>query len=490
MIALLAATQEEAKPLLALLRAEKLLDQPFPTYGFPAGPRHPAGLMILSGMGPASAAAATRYAVTIRGAKTVINFGLCGALADAFQPGQLCRIAECVDGDAVWRGENALSAPIPSDGAWQDWRPARLATVEEPVFEPARKTLLAAHADVVDMEGFAVARTCRDLGVPCQLLKGVSDCADSTGRRDLHANLQRVSEALRTRIAAGLERLPRHRGSLMRRIADFVKVEHTVFSLPLLFAGAWIGAGGRWPGSRLLLLIVLAGLGARSLGMAMNRILDHRLDWLNPRTAGRELPSGRLSPAQAWLVAAAGLAVYLLACAALGPVCWRLSPIPAAVLISYSLLKRFTSLCHFGIGVCLAFGPLGGFVAATGGTNATPAVIMLALFTFFWISGFDIIYALQDLDADRETGVRSLPAALGSRGAQAVAAVVHLAAIAAGAALWRFSGGGFASGLAFAAAAAAFGLAYFQRLPLHVRFFPVSAIAGIAGSLIPLLGLP
>jgi 4-hydroxybenzoate polyprenyltransferase len=225
---------------------------------------------------------------------------------------------------------------------------------------------LAAHADIVDMEGHAVAQAARRQGIPCYLLKGVSDLADESGRDHLMQNLARVSEALAQEVVKGLERFSEPKSSLLVRMANFVKVEHTIFSLPLLFAGAWIGARYQWPGLKAILLITLAGLGARTLGMAMNRILDRRLDSLNPRTLTRDLPSGKLTPAQAWGVVAAGLGLYLLACAALGPVCLKLSPIPALVLISYSLLKRFTPLCHFGIGLSLALGPLGAHVAVTG----------------------------------------------------------------------------------------------------------------------------
>jgi 4-hydroxybenzoate polyprenyltransferase len=200
------------------------------------------------------------------------------------------------------------------------------------------------------------------------------------------------------------------------------------------------------------------------------------------------LPSGRLTLAQAWGVAAAGLLVYGLACAALGPLCLRLSPLPAAVLIGYSLLKRFTPLCHFGIGLTLALGPLCAWVAAAGHLGADPAAALLAAFAFCWMSGFDIIYALQDLESDRRTGVRSLPAALGARGAQRVAALLHALATACAVALWRTTGGGLAAALPLAAAACAFAVAHNPRLPLPARFFPVSAVAGIAGSLIPILG--
>jgi 4-hydroxybenzoate polyprenyltransferase len=338
------------------------------------------------------------------------------------------------------------------------------------------------------MEGHAVAEVCRRQGVPVHLLKGVSDRADEGGRGELHRNLAAVSAALAREAAESLAGLAPPLPGLGRRIANFVKVEHTIFSLPLLFAGAWLGAGGRWPGARPLGWILLAGIGARALGMAMNRLLDRRYDLLNPRTAGRELPSGKLSARQAWLVAGGGLGVYLAACAALGPVCLRLSPIPAAVLIGYSLLKRFTPLCHYGIGICLGLGPLGACVAVTGRTQVDAATVLLALFTFCWISGFDIIYAVLDLQADRELGVHSLPAALGRRAAQGVAALTHLVAAGAMVELWRLTGRGGASGAALLVMLAAFALAYVPAIPVAVRFFPISAVAGVAGAAVALLG--
>ncbi|MEI6516838.1 MAG: UbiA-like polyprenyltransferase [bacterium] len=487
MIALILATLEEAKPFLTRLPAAKIAATPFATFQFGMKSGTPSGILVISGMGPDNAAAATDYAIVTRGASVVINPGICGAIDESLPPAHLFHISEVSDGDAVLLAKPGQPVPLPAT-AWSELPAARLATVKEPVFGGTPRALLEPHADLVDMEGYAVASACRKHGIPCHLLKGVSDHADEAGRETLQRNLARVSESLADEVIKQLPKLDPPGPGLIARMADFVKIEHTIFILPLLFAGAWIGAGGHWPGWRLLFLITCAGLGARSLGMAMNRILDARLDKLNPRTAARELPSGRMTPAMAWGIAATGLAVYLLACAALGPVCLKLSPYPALVLISYSLLKRFSCLCHFGIGLSLAFGPLGAFVAVSGGTEVTAPIILLTLFTFCWISGFDIIYALQDIEADRRNGVHSIPAALGFNGAQFMALIVHLVAAAAAIQLWRVTNGGLPSGLALSVTLLAFCTAYYQKLPLPVRFFPVSAIAGIAASLIPLLG--
>lgn len=517
MIAILLATLQEAQPLLDRLQAEKRLGatreanagrdpdhkpleprgaaplfsvvpEVFETYSFVSKGRRPGGLVIITGIGPEMAAAATRYAITARGASQILNVGICGALTHAVEPGHMCHITELVAGDLILDEPAAPPLPLAPDALWRSLPPARLASVSAPIFGGQNRALLSAHADMVDMEGYPIVAACREKGIPCQLLKVVSDRADDSGHKELHLNLGRVSTILAEEVIAGLEhhQVPSSQ-SLTSRLFNFIKIEHTIFILPLLLAGAWIGAGDQWPGARSILLVILAGIGARALGMAMNRILDRRIDQLNPRTAGRELPTGKLSPPLAWAIAGTGLGVYLAACAGLGPLCLKLSPLPALVLISYSLLKRFSSLCHYGIGVCLALGPLGAYVAVTGSTTVDGAILMLTLFTFCWISGFDIIYALQDIQADRENGVHSLPAALGSTGAQWIAALTHLLAVAAIVQLWILTGANLASGLALVVAATAFGLAYYPKLPLHARFFPVSAIAGIAGALIAML---
>lgn len=489
MIAILLATLSEAQPLLDLLNAEKRLEKLFLTYSFQAVGRRPGGLVIITGIGPMAAKAATEYALSDRGAKRILNVGICGALTHAVDPGHMCHITEIIEGDVLLKDPSTPSQPLATDSLWRSLPAARLVSVSEPVFGGEGRTILANHADMVDMEGYAIVQVCKQNRVPFQLLKVVSDRADDTGHEELHLNMTRVSTILAEEVIAGLEHHlgPTHR-NLISRLFNFVKIEHTIFSIPLLLAGAWLGARGQWPGLRPLLLVMVAGLGARALGMAMNRILDRRIDQLNPRTASRELPSGKLSSSQAWLVATTGLLIYLAACAALGPLCLRLSPIPALVLVSYSMLKRFSSLCHYGIGVCLALGPLGAYVAVTGSTAIDGAILMLALFTFCWISGFDIIYALQDMKADREIGVHSLPAALGIAGAQWMAALTHLVGAAAAIQLWIYVGAGLNSGLALAVTLVALGLAYCSKIPLHVRFFPVSAIAGIAGAMIALLG--
>lgn len=272
--------------------------------------------------------------------------------------------------------------------------------------------------------------------------------------------------------------------NLFRTLSRFVKLEHTVFSLPIVFAGAYLGADRHLPSIRTLALIALAATGGRTLGMAMNRILDRKIDALNERTRGRELPAGIMSVKKAALIAAIGLVVYLVSCALLSPLILALSPVPAFFLLIYSLLKRFTWLCHYGIGIVLGMAPLAAYVAVKLSTTVTPDIVLLGGFTFFWISGYDIIYALQDIDFDSQFGIHSIPGRFGSGPAQVVAALSHLAAFALLIALAVHSGTGTLRWVPITCCGVALFMSYIPSIPLPVRFFPLSAVAGIAGSLV------
>jgi 4-hydroxybenzoate polyprenyltransferase len=275
--------------------------------------------------------------------------------------------------------------------------------------------------------------------------------------------------------------------STLNNILDFTRIEHTAFSLPLIFTGAWLGTGHRFPSMQVMLLIVFAAVGARVFGMALNRVFDRHIDRLNPRTANRELPAGKMSLTQALAVAFAGLLVYLAACWALGGWCLTLAPIPLIPLLGYSLLKRFTSFCHFGIGLCLALAPLGAYVAAAGHPRFSGTVILFSGFVFCWLSGADIIYALMDMEHDRRHNIYSLPAWLGMEGALRVAGITHLAALAILAAVVWMLNGGFAAWTALFVSAVFFGLMYVPAIPVPKRFFPISTFAGIAGALAPMI---
>jgi 4-hydroxybenzoate polyprenyltransferase len=215
---------------------------------------------------------------------------------------------------------------------------------------------------------------------------------------------------------------------MLKKAAGFIKLEHTLFSLPLLFAGAalaqdWSGwASLDW---KRLGLIVLAGTGARTCALALNRLFDRALDARNPRTAVRELPSGKLTVGQGWAIAAVGLALYLAAAWALGPLLLVLSPIPLAVFALYPLMKRFTWTAHFGVGLGLALAPLGGALGYVPLLPPAQGPLWLAAFTFCWVSGFDILYATLDEAFDKKEGLYSIPSMFGVSTAQDMGLVLH-----------------------------------------------------------------
>lgn len=265
--------------------------------------------------------------------------------------------------------------------------------------------------------------------------------------------------------------------STVRTYASFVKLSHTVFALPFAIAGMvaayalptrltgeWHGPmqGGRAveaplyvPYSWIVLLLILCCMvGARSFAMAVNRILDRKIDALNPRTAQREIPAGKLSLRAAWAFALASAALYFGACGFLGDVVLALSPIPVALMLLYPFTKRFTALCHIVLGASLGLAPIGAWVAVRSlsdpeGTHtilnhlnllgewgyrkgigwsavAELSPWLLGAAVMFWVAGFDVIYALQDDEFDRANKLRSIPAALGRRKALSIAVLMHL----------------------------------------------------------------
>src|SRR5437867_1162893 len=213
----------------------------------------------------------------------------------------------------------------------------------------------------------------------------------------------------------------------LRTYAGFVRFEHTLFSLPLVLAGIFSARGHALPWSRWALILV-AVVGARTAALAINRLVDRRLDTLNPRTASRELPAGRMKLVEAWaLLLATGLA-YLAACATLGPWYLGVSWVPLAVFTVYPYLKRFTPLCHFGVGLALALAPLAGYAAAHPDLGEPTTALWLAAFAWVWVSGFDVIYATLDETFDRDHGVHSMVRWLGKRRALHLTAALHAVA--------------------------------------------------------------
>jgi 4-hydroxybenzoate polyprenyltransferase len=269
---------------------------------------------------------------------------------------------------------------------------------------------------------------------------------------------------------------------MIRTIFNFIKIEHTIFSLPLVFAGAYAGANYHFPDIWKLLLVATAATGARAFGMAMNRILDRKIDAKNKRTRGRDIPSGRLTVQTAYLIALLGLLLYVVSCILLGPRVLALSPIPAIVLAGYSLLKRFTWLCHYGIGVALGIAPAAAYVAVSGSLDYNLPVLLISGFTLFWISGYDIIYALQDIEFDKTNQVFSIPGAFGHRTAQIIAASTHLLAFALLVLLVKTIHPTLMNLILVSLCGGIFIVSYLPWIPLEKRFFPLSSIAGILGA--------
>ena len=212
--------------------------------------------------------------------------------------------------------------------------------------------------------------------------------------------------------------------------ANFVKVAHTVFALPFTVVGI-VTASMRYPLQvRSVALAILAFGAARFAGMGFNRIVDVRFDALNPRTAIRELPAGRMSLAEAWVLVILMGAVFVATAALLNPLCLMLSPVALLWVLGYSFTKRFTSLSHFWLGWGLAIAPVGGYLAVAGEWS-TPWWLLLAIAgaVASWVAGFDILYALQDEEFDRANNLRSVPSRLGARAAISVARGAHIAAV-------------------------------------------------------------
>ena len=219
--------------------------------------------------------------------------------------------------------------------------------------------------------------------------------------------------------------------AIVRKWAEFVRFSHTVFALPFAIAAMAVAARDNrgWPGWRTFVLILAAMVCARTCAMAFNRIADRKFDALNPRTAGRHLPTGKVSLMGAlglWVLAGAGLVTvgFLL-----NPVCFYLSPVALVVICFYSLTKRFTDYTHFYLGLALALAPIGAWLAVKG-THVSgleiAQMLVLAAAVVLWLFGFDIIYALQDYEFDRQHGLHSLVVAWGPKNALKAAFLAHM----------------------------------------------------------------
>jgi 4-hydroxybenzoate polyprenyltransferase len=214
---------------------------------------------------------------------------------------------------------------------------------------------------------------------------------------------------------------------LPRRLASLVRIEHTVFALPFAYVGAFLAVDA-WPGLADMVWVTVAMLGARTLAMSMNRLVDAEIDARNPRTATRELPSGALSRGQVLALCAAALAVFLLAVSQLDPIVRWLWPIPVALFVVYPYLKRVTWLCHLWLGACLGLAPVGAWLAVTG--TAPWEAWAIGASVALWVAGFDLFYSLFDLEHDRAEGLRSWAVRFGELGVFRAARVFHAGTVA------------------------------------------------------------
>jgi 4-hydroxybenzoate polyprenyltransferase len=207
---------------------------------------------------------------------------------------------------------------------------------------------------------------------------------------------------------------------------EMIKFEHSVFALPFAYFGAFL-AEKRVPEWMTLFWITLAMVGARSFAMAVNRWLDMEIDRRNPRTADRALPKGLLSVSNVVLFSIVSLAVFLLSVYKLAPICRYLWPLVVVPFVIYPYTKRFTWLSHFVLGLCLGLAPVGAWIAITNTINMEPFMIGAAV--LLWVAGFDIFYAIQDIEFDRQHKLYSIPAKFGIRTSLTLTKILHITSI-------------------------------------------------------------
>jgi len=212
--------------------------------------------------------------------------------------------------------------------------------------------------------------------------------------------------------------------SVVATFGRMVKFSHTVFALPFALASAALAARGHGITLAQVAAILVAMAGARTAAMGFNRIIDRRLDAKNPRTAGRELPTGKVSVFSAALLTAISAAAFVAAAASLGRLCLALSPVVLALVLGYSFTKRFTWLCHLLLGLAIGIAPAGAWLAVRGDLAAPAIWLVIAVTT--WIGGFDILYALSDRDFDRTAGIFSIPVRFGIPASLVISAALHL----------------------------------------------------------------
>jgi 4-hydroxybenzoate polyprenyltransferase len=217
--------------------------------------------------------------------------------------------------------------------------------------------------------------------------------------------------------------------SSVKNYLSLVKFSHTIFAMPFAMIGFFLALrkadfSTDKPWWRLLLMVILCMIFARSAAMAFNRWLDKNFDAKNPRTAIREIPAGIISGRNALLFVISNCIAFIISTYFINTICFLLSPVALFIILFYSYTKRFTPLCHLVLGLGLSLAPIGAYLAVTGKFNLLP--ILFSFTVFFWVSGFDIIYALQDEEFDKANKLRSIPATLGKKSALGVSELLHI----------------------------------------------------------------
>ena len=212
------------------------------------------------------------------------------------------------------------------------------------------------------------------------------------------------------------------------KFLSLVKFSHTIFAMPFALIGFFLAVQMSeteisWI---LLLLVILCMVFARNAAMAFNRYADKEIDILNPRTAVREIPSGVIRAKSALLFTIINVLLFIITTWFINPLAFKLSPVALLVILGYSLTKKFTSLCHFILGLGLSLAPIGAYISVTGRFDILP--ILFSCIVFFWVSGFDIIYALQDEEFDKSKNLKSIPARIGKKNALLLSTLTHIIA--------------------------------------------------------------
>ncbi|MET7965710.1 menaquinone biosynthesis prenyltransferase MqnP [Micromonospora sp. NPDC005305] len=295
---------------------------------------------------------------------------------------------------------------------------------------------------------------------------------------------------------ATVAEVPVERPGRVKSFLKLVAIEHSVFALPFAYLSALTamqvdGGRVRWLD---LLLITVAMVGARTFAMAANRILDRRIDARNPRTANRELVTGTVSVRTAWTGAAVALVVFLAAAALLNPLCLALAPLAVVPLVVYPYGKRFTNWPHAILAIAQAVGPVGAWLAVTGTLDGSWPAWLLGAAVGLWIGGFDLIYACQDSEIDREIGVHSVPARYGRRFALHASTVAHVVTFALFIWFGALVGFGWLWWIGLAFTAVAFGYQHLVVSPTDLSkvnraFFTANGFVGIALFVFALLDL-